>query len=145
MVTNKGFSLVEVLVVLAIIAVLSVASIFGMTLLQRADRDAKRQKAVEDIKVEITRIIIQKGRPPGEDEFTWGNEEILIGDTGIVKVQGITKPKGANCSPTEESDNTGTVYCYKVTEDGYILGVDKESGTVDSGTSEQKYKNMRSN
>lgn len=147
---KKGFSLIEVIVVVAIIGVLTTLSVVGIGLLQRASRDAQRVKTLEDIKSEITRIQTQTGRIPAETDITWGEEEIIIAGRNVeprkVKVQGIAKPKGGNesiCSSTSESDSTGTVYCYKVEKDGYVLGADKESGVVDVGTSSSKFADLR--
>ncbi|MBN1915549.1 prepilin-type N-terminal cleavage/methylation domain-containing protein [Candidatus Dojkabacteria bacterium] len=147
---KKGFTLIEIIVVVAIIGVLTVMSVFGVGVLQRSSRDSLRLKALEEIKSEITRVQTQTGRIPTEGDITWGEEEIIIAGRNIeprkVKVEGLVKPKGGGaslCSPTLESDSSGTVYCYKVERDGYVLGADKESGVIDIGTSTSKFADIR--
>jgi len=149
--STKGFTLVEVIVVLAIIAVISGLSIVGISTLQRSSRDANRLKTLENIKAEISRIQSQTGRVPSENDFTWGTERITIATsagTKVVDAKGIATPKNGSaniCSPTAESDTSGTVYCYRVERDGYILGADKEAGIIDVGTSNTKFESLRTN
>ena len=140
----------EVIVVLAIITIVSGFSILGISTLQRSNRDTSRLKTLENIKAEIARVQTQTGRVPSEDDFTWGQEEITISVTGgqsrIIDAPGVATPKGGSanvCSVTAESDGNGTVYCYRVEKDGYILGADKESGTADVGTSSTKFEDLR--
>lgn len=151
MLNNKGFSLIEMLVVVGIVAVVGVMSVTAIIYLQRSGRDAQRLKVLQDIKSEITRLQSQTGRVPKEDNFSWGESEIIISLSGtnprIVETPGITSSKGGSdnvCSATIESDSNGTVYCFKIEPDGYILGADKENGVLDIGTSRKTFADLKS-
>ena len=150
MFSTKGFSLTEIVVVLAVITVLGVLSVTGIVLLQRSSRDAQRLKTLQELKSEIIRIQTQTGRVPKESEMVWEVDEIRLEVSGTnvrtVKTEGLSGSKNGSssvCSSTEESDASGTVYCYKVEQDGYILGADRESGVLDIGTSRKTFAELR--
>ncbi|HEC64737.1 MAG TPA: type II secretion system protein [bacterium] len=143
---KRGFTIVEILAVLAVISVIGTLSVIGAGILQRNSRDAQRVETLGAIKQSIIDFQNETGRVPKEDQISWQEEVILIGDIGKVEVSGPTKVKVSELnSLTAQSDIRGTVYYYQVKKDGYILGADREQGVTDVGTSRDKYADLREN
>lgn len=121
----KGFTLVELLVAMAIFAVLVALAIGGVTLAQRAARDAQRRDALKTINLNIADLY---GSTSDFPETTGGiisssnglSLTLAVGTTErTVSLSGSTKA----LSNSESASNTnGTLYCYVKTTTGYTLG-----------------------
>lgn len=76
--TKKGFTLVELLVVMSIIAILSGSLISVYNRIQRSSQRAKAQESVDNLRTSLVAMHQQKGRWPvdfGKALFTYGGKD----------------------------------------------------------------------
>lgn len=125
----NGFTLVELIVVMAIIAVLVTLSVLGISTVQRSSRDTQRIKTLEAVNLEIQAFFAANNRFPKNTELTVNSSGFTIG-TGAnavtVSTQGIT-----TAVLTQASDSDSTDYCYNAPTTGadYYIAVDLESNS----------------
>jgi len=128
---NKGFTLVELLVTMAIIAVILGMTVFGISLAQRASRDAQRRNTVDDINLGIQSYYELYNTYPPTNQLVFSANSLSINRNGTlflaVPLNGITSWTGSNASGSTTS--TGTKYCFLLTTGGYLLGAKLESGS----------------
>lgn len=130
----KGFTLVELLVAMAIFAVLVALAIGGVTLAQRAARDAQRRDALKTINLNIADLY---GATSDFPATTTGIESTTDGTTLTLTVGTTTRTVSLAgntrvlISTADGSSTNGTSYCYAKTSSGYTLGGRLEDGTWD--------------
>lgn len=120
---RSAFTLVELLVSMAIIAVLIGMSIFGIAIAQRVLRDNQRRAAVQDVVAALNAYYSSNSRYPSS--ISVSANQVVVG-TSTVELEGPT----AAVSVGSETDASGTLYCYDLAEDGYLIGAWLEDGTV---------------
>lgn len=129
----KAFTLVELLVAMAIFAVLVALAIGGVTLAQRAARDAQRRDALKTINLNIADLYSSTSDFPataGIVSNTAGTELTLtIGSTTkTVDLAGTAK---SLINTATASSTNGTSYCYVKTSSGYTIAAKMEDGIWD--------------
>jgi prepilin-type N-terminal cleavage/methylation domain-containing protein len=132
---TKAFTLVELLVTMAIIAVILGMTVFGISLAQRASRDAQRRNAVDDVGLALQSYFELNNSYPSTSEVTVSGTSIQVGDPldkGALEVElkgVIGVASGGLNNPTADlTDTSGTEYCYELLQNGYILGALLENG-----------------
>lgn len=131
----KGFTLIELMVVMAIIAVLTGLGVFGINAVLTSSRDTERRSALQDVSLMITKYLTEQGSLPSTVNATVARDGVNVGNNAsyFVKLSGGAKLM-ASASATA-SDSTGSVYCFAAgTSGSYSLEVDLEgSGTAATG------------
>lgn len=129
----KGFTLVELLVAMAIFAVLVALAIGGVTLAQRAARDAQRRDALKTINLNIADLYGSTSDFPATSGITSNTAGTVLtltvgSTTKTVDLAGNTR---SLINTATASTTNGTSYCYVKTSSGYTLGGLLEDGTWD--------------
>lgn len=120
---HKGFTLVELMVAMAIIAVLLGLATFGISTLNRLSRDNQRRTTVDNIQRMIAGYYADFFQYPDITEMNITTTEIAIDGYNFPAV-----PLTAALTPASTTTIEGTVYCYGLEPDGYVLGAKLESG-----------------
>lgn len=124
---SRGFTLIEVLVVVAIIGILSALIYSGFSTVRQSARDQQRKTDLKEMQLAIERYKAQEGRYPescrGADIWSgvvneWfmcagGSEEYIL---GLVPDYIDKLPIDARASTYDETSSQG--YLYKVNSDG---------------------------
>lgn len=128
----KGFTLVELIVVMAIIAVLVTLSVLGITTVQRSARDTARIETLSAINLEIENYNGNNGSYPTTMTLNASNTLMTIGgsNTNTVTLSGAAIADVATTTGTAGTgtSQTKTDYCYKGYTSTYSLGAMLESG-----------------
>ncbi len=122
--------MVELLVVLAVTATLIGLSIYGITVINRTNRDTQRVEQGGKIKQLIDEFYLDNGRYPTNEEFSFSGITWSICKNNRCLT---TKNDYSQLTPTKSSNpstKTVTAYCYKADTAGaaYVLGVKTETG-----------------
>lgn len=110
----KGFTLIEMLIVIAIIAILSSVVLAGLPQIRNSAYDSRRTSDLQHIQSYLETFYNQDRVYPSS-----GNWEAL--NSSLIEKAGISKVPN---DPLVHPDGTGGyVYCYSSTDQqGYILG-----------------------
>lgn len=144
---TKGFTLTELLVVMAIIAAIMGLALASLRILTRNGRDAKRVETINLLKIEFEKVYQARGRYPNGNndvflkEGTWivcydppscsNSKNILAEDIHLVEDKNTTEKSTLYCYFTGNDSGYG----YNVSGE-YVMGVKKESGEwAEVGTS----------
>ena len=129
---KKGFSLIEMAVVMGITAILIGLAIFGINQTQISSRDSARKNKVEEIKSALDSMRVRNKELPGH--FKWGDvstTHIKI-DNERIDLSGAlqrTDPDfDLDLANHVETTNSTTDYCYYTDKSVYVVGVRLESG-----------------
>lgn len=124
---KSGFSMVELIIVMAIIAVLLSISGFGITILQRNSRNTQRIATITEIKKAIEEYYLKYGKYP--DDITNNSDFSYDKSSGILTLDkgGIEKTINLNKTGLTPSNTTTTRdttnYCYeKGTNANFSIG-----------------------
>jgi prepilin-type N-terminal cleavage/methylation domain-containing protein len=130
---KKAFSLVELLVVMSVIAILLSMTAFGIQILNRNGRNAKRVDFVNDIKIGLEQYHQRNGKYPTKDSilaaFNQTDNIFTIQITNNANEDYIINYKDSILNPSSEINRTTTVYCYATERGLYTLGIKKEGGS----------------
>jgi prepilin-type N-terminal cleavage/methylation domain-containing protein len=109
---SRGFSLVELLVVVSIIAILVTLGMISYLSIQKNARDAKRQSDLNTVRSALEQYHADWGFYPDRIDFTQP-------DRGLTKTGGNQTKNYLTTLPTEpKPSDTQKQYCYKATPDG---------------------------
>ncbi|MBU2612945.1 type II secretion system GspH family protein [Patescibacteria group bacterium] len=126
----KGFSILELLIVLAIVGVLAAVAIYALGISRADSRDAKRVSDVSVLRSSLSQYWLQMARYPvsdGIDLGVPGGQAIGLTTEGFVGADGggnVILPK-APIGP-----KAGEYYRYKGTASGYSLMFTTERETA---------------
>jgi prepilin-type N-terminal cleavage/methylation domain-containing protein len=122
--SRKGFTLIEMLIVIAIIGILSSIVLVGLGPVQRRGRDARRQSDLRGAQNALELYYNKCGRYPGDENCgdtkpaNWDKLSDIIGHSNI----GVPK------LPNDPSAASEKNYYYGVSDDGssYVIGATLE-------------------
>lgn len=107
---QNGFTLVELLLVIAIMMILTVITVSQFTSAQRKARDAQRKADLGSVQRALEMYVTDHGLFPETDEVRWGEE--------FSDVEGTVYMKVLPSEPFGESQ-----YCYTVSVDQTAYGL----------------------
>lgn len=129
----RGFTLVELIVVIAIIGILASIAVIGFSRYQTDTRDARRASSANVIAEGLEKYYAANGEYPGCSQLTQPSDTVT-GNTGVLS--GLDA--GTLRAPQAPSGTTNSIYCGDVTS---INGTDQfgyvgdGSATCNAGTS----------
>lgn len=134
--TKKGFTLIELMVVITVIAILATISLFGIGRSQAAARDTQRQQIMGSLRTALERYYADNGQYYNATNDFCGMVFGLVG-AGYLASQ-PTDPSGTKpniCSASSDGNRStgGAMYVYIATTSGtaynsYLLKLAKEAG-----------------
>jgi len=129
----KAFTLVELLVAMAIFAVLVALAIGGVTIAQRAARDAQRRDAMKTIGLNIADLYASTSDFPADGGIvsSTAGTVLTLTSSSISKTVDLTGNTKSLISSATASSSNGTQYCYDKSTSGYTLGAKMEDGIWD--------------
>jgi len=131
----KAFTLVELLVAMAIFAVLVALAIGGVTIAQRAARDAQRRDAMKTIGLNIANLYSSSSQFPttitGNATGATPGGTLTMTSGSLTGTVQLTGPAILALTTQVGSGTGGTKYCYGTTTSGYVLGALMEDGIWD--------------
>ncbi len=122
---NKGFTLIEMLVVVAVIGLLASLILVGLSSFRTRGRDTRRVADTKEVQNGLELYYMKNGRYPTAS--SWQDLETALVNAGI----GVNKiPQDPNYS----SSNPEATYRYGVSDDGqhYVIGVKIEDEDANS-------------
>jgi prepilin-type N-terminal cleavage/methylation domain-containing protein len=117
---KKGFTLIEILIVVAIIAILASVVLVGLAPAQQSGRDARRLSDLREAQNALELYYNAKGVYPNAS--TWANMSSIVVAANI----GITQPL-----PNDPTNNATYYYAYgaSASGDSYVIGATLENKT----------------
>lgn len=128
--TKKGFTLIELMVVMGIIALLSGMAIFGIQLAQRSARDSDRRNIVDNsFKLAVEDYNIRFETFPANADVVFAADQITLVEPGSATVF-ETIPLDGSSTYATATDSGNTEYCYAQVDagGGYEFGATLENG-----------------
>jgi general secretion pathway protein G len=137
---RQGFTLIEILIVIAIISILSSVAIVGLPRIGGKGRDARRISDMRQVQTALELYFTRNGRYP-TGITSWGNLETTLAGAGIGVSSIPDDPRNTGAFIyAYGSDATGSTYVIRATIednsnsalnddiDGTVQGVDCGSG-----------------
>jgi len=123
---SKGFTLIEMLIVITIIALLASLILVGMGGARAKTRDSRRVADLHNVMNALELYYAKKGEYPGgtyTSETDWGTFKSVLIDEGI----------GVSRVPNDPLNDTTYYYRYGGTTTDYVLGaaLETEDGVLD--------------
>jgi len=129
---SKGFSLIELLVVITIIGILIAAGTVSYTKAQQKGRDAKRKSDLKAIQQALDQYFSQNGKYPtgstGSIQCNVGTEGTLTWGTSAFTCNSITFLQLLPKDPTSQTSSAGYYYTSTGTPpNSYVLSAELEN------------------
>lgn len=125
-----GFTLAEVMVVLAIVAIMATIAVFGVNFAQSYSREQNRLNKAGEIATAVDAYLRDRGRLPSmagaAASLVWQENQVTIGSR-TVDLPGYLRYISSGATTSNE-----TRYLYLVDSSGYVVCVQQESGTWQS-------------
>jgi prepilin-type N-terminal cleavage/methylation domain-containing protein len=115
---RKGFTLIEILIVVAIIAILASVVLVGLGPTQQAGRDARRISDLSEVQNGLELYYNKNGQYPAPGAGTWS-----AGLAATLTGAGIN----VSSVPSDPSSNRTYQYWYSSGEASYVLGAQLEN------------------
>ncbi|MBI4094456.1 MAG: type II secretion system protein [Candidatus Liptonbacteria bacterium] len=116
----SGFTLIEILIVVAVIGILASVVLVGLGPVQRQGRDTRRIADLRSVQTALELFFNKNGEYPGANDaaFTWDDLEDAIVSGGI----------GVNRIPNDPRAGAGVQYEYGSDGTSYVLKATLEDG-----------------
>ncbi len=114
---RKGFTLIEILIVVAIIAILASVVLVGLGPTQQAGRDARRLSDLHEVQNGLELYYNKNGAYPIPNPATWATFQTTLTGAGI----------GVNSVPNDPSSGKNYIYAWNTGATTYELGANMES------------------
>jgi prepilin-type N-terminal cleavage/methylation domain-containing protein len=116
--TRKGFTLIEILIVVAIIAILASVVLVGLGPTQQAGRDARRISDLSEVQNGLELYYNAKGQYPAPAAGTWSAGLVTALTGASIDVSTV---------PSDPSSNRSYQYWYSAGQTAYVLGAQLEN------------------
>ncbi len=113
---KQGFTLIEMLIVVAIIGVLASIVLVGLGPTQRTGRDARRIADLKQVQTALELYFQKNGQYP--NSATWAALETDL----------VSATIGVNKIPNDPNSNRNYTYAPNTSRNGYLLRADLEDG-----------------
>ncbi len=123
---KKGFSLIELMVVMGIAAAILVLGIAGFQLAQRQSRDQERRNTLVEIGEQINEYRIINLTLPDRASVQFNTDSVLIDGVNTLELERHTRADN-------QTSNLRTKYYYDRSGGGFILCAELESGAIAKG------------
>ncbi len=132
---RQGFTLIELMIVIAVIAILATIALFGLSGAQKTARDVQRQQIMNGLRASMERFNGDNGGYPN-GSFTMMAYSLSTGgyfttpavDPGCTGAK-VTYPTSAAASPGNYwAPCSGVTYTYTTDGKTYNFGLTRESG-----------------
>ncbi|MBI3559149.1 type II secretion system protein [Candidatus Gottesmanbacteria bacterium] len=128
---RRGFTLVELMVVIAVIAILATIALFGLGKAQASARDSRRQQVMNGVRVALERYYGDNQAYPATGATAWAVISTLTGGS-YLSAAPVDPCNGGTAIPATGvmAVCTPTAYVYAQGGSGtsYTLTLTKESG-----------------
>jgi prepilin-type N-terminal cleavage/methylation domain-containing protein len=115
---SDGFTLIEILIVVAIIAILASVVLVGLGPTQQAGRDARRISDLSEVQNGLELYYNKNGNYPDPSSGqTWSALQTLLTGAGV----------GVSSVPSDPSSNRSYQYWWSVGATSYVLGATLEN------------------
>jgi len=101
---NRGFTLVELLVIIAVIGILATLAVIALQQARSRTRDSKRVADIKQIQTTLELFFNEQGRYPTIDE--WNSGSIIVSSTNQVLMQNVPSapyPADGSCSADQNN------------------------------------------
>ena len=112
---NKGFTFIEMLIVVAIIGILASIILVGLSGFRNRGRDTRRIADLREVQNGLELYYTKNGTYPPQNDWVTLSNNLISGGIGI------------NVVPNDPS--SGWTYCYCVSGQNYVLGAYLEDNT----------------
>ena len=131
---KRGFTLIELMVVIAVIAILSTIALFGITKAQASARDSSRQQIMNGIQMALERYYADNQAYYTTTNNFCGLTTALVAASYLSAQPNDPKTKASICG-TGNPTAGGATYTYLGAAASYTLTLTKESGGTSTFTS----------
>lgn len=125
---QRGFSLVEIMVVITIIGLLSAVSLGSLNTIQKNNRDARRQADLRLVQSALQQFYADQNFYPNNLTAEIANGSAITNCTGLTGCTVITKTYLSE-TPKDPVTGTATPYCYR----SQMANVSTGTGTNNCG------------
>jgi len=116
--SKRGFTLIEILIVVAIIAILASVVLVGLGPTQQAGRDARRLSDLHEVQNGLELYYNKNGAYPIPNPATWAQLSTALNGAGV----------GVNSVPNDPSSGKNYIYAWNTGATTYELAASMESG-----------------
>jgi prepilin-type N-terminal cleavage/methylation domain-containing protein len=122
---TKGFTLIEILIVVAIIAILASVVLVGLGPTQSLGRDARRVSDLHEVQNGLELYYNKNGAYPIPTTLTWGPQSTPTTLSGMLAGAGV----GITNIPNDPNSNGNYIYAWTANGVSYVLAGLLENGT----------------
>lgn len=140
---KKGFTLIELMIVIAVIAILATMSLFGLSNAQKSARDTQRLQVMNSMRSALQKYYTDNNGYPATVGFAtmMGNINQYLGSASDPNCGGtplaLPTAAAAGTSWVPGGNCTNVTYTYAGAATGYTLTLNKEGGGTSSFLSPQ--------
>jgi len=133
--TSRGFTLIELMIVMIVIAMLATLALVGLGTMQKKARDTQRIATMAGVRTGLE-CAYGTGAYPLTAAWSWATVKTVLG-ASCFGTDTIADPGGANIPANGTVVAGGATYAYVGTATTYTLTLTGESGVVKTWTNPQ--------